>query len=187
MHAGGVFVFIIQGNDYMCELELPNKEILYAYKKEILDKLSNVFPQNLTIPIQEAIYKKDADKLKDLLCKVMINSISCFDYADEAFYHGMLLGLLVTFDSGYILTSNRESGLGRFDIQLKPRTSGLPGVLMELKATKDQTEDLTSLAKIALTQINEKRYDSSLKADGVADIIKIGIAFCGKKAEVSLE
>lgn len=178
---------ITNGSDYMCELELPNKEILYAYKKEILDKLSNVFPQNLTIPIQEAIYKKDSDKLKDLLCKVMINSISCFDYADEAFYHGMLLGLLVTFDSGYILTSNRESGLGRFDIQLKPRTSGLPGVLMELKATKDQTEDLTSLAKTALAQIKEKRYDSSLKADGVTDIIKIGIAFCGKKAEVSLE
>ncbi len=178
---------IANGNDYMCELELPNREIRYAYKKEILDKMADVFPQNLTIPIQEAIYKKDADKLKDLLCRIMINSISSFDHADETFYHGMILGLLITFESGYRLTSNRESGLGRFDIQLMPKDSKLPGVLMELKATKDKKDDLSSLAKTALKQIDEKKYDTEMKEDGVKDIIKIGIAFCGKTAEVEVE
>lgn len=178
---------IANGNDYMCELELPNREIRYAYKKEILDKMSDVFPQNLTIPIQEAIYKKDADKLKDLLCRIMINSISSFDHADETFYHGMILGLLITFESGYRLTSNRESGFGRFDIQLMPKNSNLPGVLMELKATKDKKDDLSALAKTALKQIDEKKYDTEMKADGVKDIIKIGIAFCGKTAEVEVE
>ena len=177
---------IANGNDYMCELELPNREIRYAYKKEILDKMSDVFPQNLTIPIQEAIYKKDADKLKDLLCRIMLNSISCFDHADEAFYHGMILGLLITFESGYRLTSNRESGFGRFDIQLNPKDSNLPGVLMELKATKTENDDLSALARTALAQIEEKKYETELRAEGVKDIIKIGIAFCGKKAEVEI-
>lgn len=178
---------IANGNDYMCELELPNREIRYAYKKEILDKMADVFPQNLTIPIQEAIYKKDADKLKGLLCRIMINSISSFDHADETFYHGIILGLLITFESGYRLTSNRESGLGRFDIQLMPKDSKLPGVLMELKATKDKKDDLSALAKTALKQIGEKKYDTEMKAEGVKDIIKIGIAFCEKKAEVEVE
>lgn len=173
-------------NDYMCELELPNREIRYAYKKEILDKMSDVFPQNLTIPIQEAIYKKDADRFKDLLCRIMINSISCFDSAEEAFYHGMILGLLITFESGYKLTSNRESGLGRFDIQLMPKESKLPGVLMELKATKNKKEDLHALAKKALNQIDEKKYDTEMRDYGVTDIIKVGIAFCGKEAEVEV-
>ena len=177
----------VNGNDYMCELELPNREIHYAYKKEILNKMSDVFPQNLTIPIQEAIYKKDAEKLKDLLCRIMLNSISCFDHADESFYHGMILGLLITFESGYRLTSNRESGFGRYDIQLKPKDSNLPGVLMELKAAKNGKDDLSALAKTALAQINEKKYDTEMSADGVKNIIKIGIAFCGKKAEVEVE
>ena len=178
---------IANGNDYICELELPNREIRYAYKKEILDKLSGIFPQNLTIPVQEAIYKKDAVKLRELLCKIMLNSISSFDYSHESFYHGMILGLLVTFESGYRLTSNRESGLGRFDIQLMPRNSKLPGVLMELKSTKDKNDDLKALAKAALEQIDEKRYDTEMKAEGVDDIIRIGIAFCGKTAEVEVE
>ena len=117
----------------------------------------------------------------------MLNSISSFDHSHESFYHGMILGLLVTFESGYRLTSNRESGLGRFDIQLMPKDSKLPGVLMELKSTKDKNDDLKALAKAALEQIDEKRYDTEMRAEGVKDNIRIGIAFCGKMAEVEVE
>ena len=63
----------------------------------------------------------------------------------------------------------------------------LPGVLMELKATKDKKEDLSALAKTALKQIGEKKYDTEMRAEGVKDIIRIGIAFCGKMAEVEVE
>ena len=95
--------------------------------------------------------------------------------------------MLITFESGYKLTSNRESDLGRFDTQLMPKDSKLLGVLMELKATKDKKDDLSALAKTALKQIGEKKYDTEMRAEGVKDIIRIGIAFCGKMAEVEVE
>ena len=85
------------------------------------------------------------------------------------------------------MTSNRESGEGRYDIQLKPVKKNLPGVLIELKATKNCSEDsLKKLSETALRQINEKKYDTEMKNAGVTDIYKYGVAFCGKKVEVTV-
>lgn len=114
----------------------------------------------------------------------MLESISSMDGANEGFYHGMLLGLCAVLGDRYQVRSNRESGLGRYDIQLTPMVRDIPGFLFELKHTSDARVDLEALAETALRQIDEKKYDTELRNAGVKTIVKIGIAFCGKHAVV---
>ncbi|MGN1480079.1 MAG: AAA family ATPase, partial [Acutalibacteraceae bacterium] len=122
--------------DFMCEVALPNKEISFVYNKEILQKLDNIIPQSTAIYIQEAIYSGDNIKLQSLIQTLLTQSVSSFDTAGENFYHGFMLGLCALLSGAYI-TSNRESGDGRYDIQLKPKDIKLPGVIIELKAEKN--------------------------------------------------
>ena len=96
----------------------------------------------------------------------------------------MMLGLCAVLGRRYQIRSNRESGLGRFDIQLMPVAKNMPGFLFEFKHTKNTEENLDELAATALQQIEEKKYDTELRNAGIHPIIKIGIAFCGKKAAV---
>lgn len=85
------------------------------------------------------------------------------------------------------MTSNRESGDGRYDIQLKPARKGLPGILIELKAEKNcGGEKLKKLSETALQQINDKGYDTELLSAGVKTIYKYGVAFSGKRVEVTV-
>ena len=114
----------------------------------------------------------------------MLRSISSFDGANEGFYHGMMLGLCAVISNQYQIRSNRESGYGRYDIQLIPKNKEIPGFLFELKHAKKDTEDLQALAEEALNQIEMKKYDTELRSFGVEEIVKIGIAFHGKQAVV---
>ena len=176
------------GGDYMCEVALPNKEISYVYSKEILYKYENVIPPAAATAIQEAIYTMDIPKLQNKLATFLLQTISFHDAANETFYHGLILGLLAMLDNQYHITSNREAGNGRFDIQMLPLNKKLPGILIELKAGKDCTEgQLNELAETALTQINDRQYDVEMSAQGVKDILKYGIAFSGKSASIRAE
>ena len=97
-----------------------------------------------------------------------------------------MLGLCALL-GGTFVTSNRESGDGRYDIQLKPMKKGLPGILIELKAEKNcSDEKLKVLAETALQQINDKKYETELHAAGVKTVYKYGVAFSGKKVEVTV-
>ena len=173
--------------DYMCEVALPNKEIAHVYNKEILEKLDSIVPQSTAIAIQEAIYTNNADALKKQLRKLLLETVSCYDTAGENFYHGLVLGLCVITDNRYDIASNRESGKGRYDIQLMPKDTSKPGILIELKADKNSSDDLMDLAQTALQQINDRKYDTEMTAKGVKTIFKFGVAFSGKKVEVVSE
>ncbi len=122
------------GEDYMCEVALPNKEISFVYSKEILSQLESVIPPAAAIGIQEAIYKMDLDELQTKLEKFLLETVSFHDAASESFYHGLILGLCAMLDDRYQITSNRESGEGSFDIQMAPLSEKLPGILIELKS-----------------------------------------------------
>ena len=173
------------GGDFMCEVALPNKEITFVYNKEILSKLNNIIPQATAIAIQEAIYSGDGESLQEQLGKLLIQSVSCYDTAGENFYHGLVLGLCAMLDNRYIITSNRESGEGRYDISLCPKDGKMPGIIIELKAEKDADEkELKELAKVALKQIIDKKYDTEMQTKGVKTIIKYGVAFSGKHVEI---
>lgn len=167
--------------NYMCDVAIPNKEILYVYEKEVLNRTNQ---NNVSISIHQAIFSKDTSKLQSLLEDFMLKSISTMDGASEAFYHGMMLGLCAVLGSQFKVRSNRESGLGRFDIELLPMVKGIPGFIFEFKHTKDINVDLDSLANSALKQIEDMKYDTELKDFGVEDIVKIGIAFRQKSAVV---
>jgi len=89
-------------------------------------------------------------------------------------------------DNQYYVTSNRESGLGRFDIQLMPRNTNLPGVLIELKYDKNlNQQQLQQLANNALSQIEQQHYEQELLGHGVTTILKYGVAFCGKEVAIA--
>lgn len=167
--------------NYMCDVAIPNKEILYVYEKEVLNRTNQ---NNVSISIHQAIFSKDTRKLQSLLEDFMLKSISTMDGANEAFYHGMMLGLCAVLGSQYKVRSNRESGLGRFDVELLPMMQGIPGFIFEFKHTKDINVDLDSLANSALRQIDDMKYDTELKDFGVKNIVKIGIAFRQKSTVV---
>ena len=116
--------------DFMCEVSLPNREISMAYNKDILQRLENLIPPSTAISVQEAIFSGDNARLKAKIQVLLTQSASSFDTAGENFYHGFLLGLCALLGGAFV-TSNRESGDGGYDIQLKPTKKELPGILIE--------------------------------------------------------
>lgn len=176
------------GGDYICKVALPNKEISYVYSKEILSKFQKMIPMSIALSIQEAVYTMDLTALQERLEKFLLQTVSFHDVANETFYHGLILGLCAMMEDRYRITSNREAGNGRFDIQMLPLDHKLPGILIELKAGKAcSEEELEQLSQNALDQINERKYDAEMQACEVKEILKYGIAFSGKKAAIKAE
>ena len=174
----------------ICDIAIPNKEIYYVYEKEILSALSDVISQSTAIAIQQAIMKQDIPKLQNNLQKLLLHSIGTFDYAHENFYHGLVLGICAIMNNLYRVDSNKESGHGRYDIQLKPYNKKLPGIIIELKVLKDGVaeeridSDLERAAQDALAQIEEKEYVTEMKRDGITHFFKLGAAFYKKHVKV---
>ena len=175
---------------FLCEVSIPNREIAAVYKKEILSHLLKIgaLKQATANKIAESIYANDLKKLQDAITEYMDKSISFYDSGAESFYHGLVLGLAALMDNQYKIRSNRESGDGRYDISLIPRNGKYPGIIMELKSETGLKEnELEALAETALEQIKDKRYDAELRSDGVKNILKLGIAFSGKKVKIKTE
>ncbi len=167
-------------NGNKCVLKIPNKEILYYYKVTFTAWLSgnygakwySEFMKDLTIGAIESF----ASKLKTLI----LETLSYHDVSQktqEQFYHAFLLGLTIGLRDHYEIYSNRESGLGRFDIALIPKDSDKLSIIMELKASKGSLE---ATAKAALAQIKTLEYTILLKQKHIANILLLGIAFSGK-------
>ena len=135
------------------------------------------------VAIQQAIFKKDAQRLEKILKQFMLESVSFYDGAKEDFYHGLTLGLLAAVISDYLVKSNHESGYGRFDVALFPKNRALPGFIFEFKKALSES-DLQKKAEEALKQIETNEYDSLLRENGNTNIVKIVIAFFGKQAKV---
>ncbi len=168
--------------NFMCRVSIPNKEITFVYAKEIISRLDS--GGSTASEIQKAIFERDADALQKSIEKYLLETVSVYDTGSEAFYQGLMIGLCAIFNNRYAVRSNRESGLGRFDIQLQPMDKRLPGFIFELKASRDKKEDLETLARAALDQIREKQYETEMRGDGVNTVIPVGIAFRGKEAQI---
>lgn len=172
----------------MCEVALPNQEIAYVYKKEILDQLSDIVQPALAVSIQEALYSGNGEALKRQMRTLLLESASSFDTGKESFYQGLVLGLCAMMDSRYTVRSNRESGEGRYDIQLMPKVKSLPGILIELKsAGKDESVDLKKLAERTLAQMTDRKYETEMVSAGITPILRYGVAFRGKEVEIVVE
>lgn len=178
----------LQGDgSYLCRVSIPNREIAAVYKSEILSHLLQIgaIARTTANKIAESLYANDYKKLQVAIAEYMDKTISFYDAGAEGFYHGLVLGLIALMDNQYKIQSNRESGDGRYDIGLIPRTNCYPGILIELKWKRRlEAEALDALAEEALDQIDQKRYDSEMKAVGIKDIMKFGIAFSGKRIRI---
>lgn len=174
------------GGKCIYEVAIPNIEIASIYKEEILSKLIDVIPNSTGKIIQKAICENNVDELQKQLQKLLYETVSYNDAANESFYHGFMLGLCALLDSVYYVSSNREAGEGRFDIQLMPKIKKFPGILIELKSEKRCLSDqLSDLAETALKQIELRKYEAEMKRQGVNDVAKYGVAFCGKRVEIA--
>jgi len=177
---------------YDYELRIPNREISIAYKNEIIQKLSTEnrkFSSYLNDFIR-AVYGGDAKEIDRLLKQVAEYSISYYD-ADEAFYHGWMLSLTGLFMDTHYISSNRETGGGRADLLLEPKSRKYPGVIFEFKVLREQESDkkvleekLKELAQNAYQQILDKNYDAELRKRNVKTIYRYGVAFHKKTLSV---
>ena len=157
------------------------------HKSEILSHLmqSGAITRTTANMVAESLYANDVARLQKAITEYMDKSISFYDAGAEGFYHGLTLGLIALLDNQYKIKSNRESGDGRYDISLIPRDKKYPGIIMELKWKSGlEEQELKKLSMEALAQIDEKRYELEMKEDGIENIIKLGIAFSGKKVAI---
>lgn len=173
---------------FMCQISIPNKEIAAVYKGEVLSHLLQVglITQSTANKIAESLYVNDMAKLQTAIMEYMKKTISFYDAGAEGFYHGLLLGLMALLDNQYKIRSNREAGEGRYDIGLIPKEKKYPGIIMELKWARDLSErELQSLSEKALVQIDSKHYADEMRNEGTKELMKLGIAFSGKKVIVT--
>ena len=171
-----------------CEVAIPNREVQGVFTMDILSKFRKDSGQSRRLrAVETAFYRRSPEAFKRCVEEFLLESASYFDASAEGFYHGLVLGMISFMHDVYVITSNRESGYGRFDIMLKPRVEhrDFPAVLIEVKAAKTEADDLDALAAEARRQIDEKNYAASLVAEGVTDIMKFGIAFFAKCAAIA--
>ena len=140
----------------------------------------------------KAMLRNDLKAMNIYMNKVAMETFSYFDTGKrtsisepERFYHGFVLGLMVELNDRYVITSNRESGFGRYDVMLEPRSKNDDAMILEFKVqdASDGEKELNDTVKAALRQIEDKKYESALVAKGITkqQIRKFGFAFCGKK------
>ena len=164
-------------------LKIPNKEIRKYFGNMFLNRFFGTeVKTNILI---KALEGGDIKKFEETLGEIMINMLSHFDLDKEMekIYQVFMIGLVGFLMGKYEIISNDESGYGRYDLAMIPIKSNEKAYLMEFKISKTK-KGMEESAEKALKQIDEKKYDTKLKARGIKNILKIGIAFYGKEVKV---
>lgn len=128
-------------------------------------------------------------EFEEKLQTLVDETLSCHDVSkksQESFYHGMMLAFVSGLKGTHTVSSNKESGKGRYDLALTPIDITKLGIVMEFKAVKDE-EKLTDAATEALAQIKKSNYATELKSKGINRICFMGITFSGKVIKIATE
>lgn len=172
----------------ICTLAIPNREIKSVFKKEIVNQITNYLPGSVLRGFETALRTGDTEQITSILETYLIQSASNFDIYGENFYQGVVLGMIAIMSDFYYIYSNREAGLGRFDIQLEPKDHTWQGYIIELKHKKNISNDqLLNLAEKAIEQIKIKKYYIDMEYHGIHQIGLFGIAFSGKNVSCKYE
>ena len=164
-------------------LRIPNKEIRKYFGNMFLNRFFGTEVKTNTL--MKALENGDIKKFEKTLGEIMINMLSHFDLDKEMekIYQVFMIGLVGFLMGKYEIISNDESGYGRYDLAMIPIKSNEKAYLMEFKISKTK-KGMEEKAEKALKQIDEKKYDTKLKARGIKNILKIGVAFYGKEVKV---
>ena len=165
-------------------LRLPNKEVKSLFRKTFIE--TYIARGSKLSFLMESLIENKIEDYEENLQEILLTSVSYNDTkkGNEAFYHGLIMGMGLYLEGEYITKSNIESGLGRYDFLIEPKNKSKRAFIMEFKLT-DSVEKLEEVSKEALKQIEDKKYDISLKQNGIKEITYIGIAFCGKQIKIS--
>ena len=171
------------GEDYenVYTLRLPNREIKEFFKQKFIDIN---FGESLFRNTMESLKKNKMEDFEKYLQNILLRSTSFNDIKNEDFYHGLILGMSLFLDRDYYINSNKESGLGRYDVIIEPKNKNNRGFILEFKVVKDE-ENLDKVSKNAIKQLIDEKYDTQLKERGIKDITLVGIAFLKKLLKVS--
>ena len=188
----------VQDDEEQVYLKIPNEEILKMFSKMFIEVYFENY--NSFYNMVYSLKNGDIETFKKELRKILLENVGIFDVSGvykEQFYHGLMLGIILTLKNEYEITSNNFAGKGRYDLLLKSKNleKRKEGIILELKvvnAMENLSEDkifekLENECDIALQQIEDKEYDSVLKNAGVENILKIGIAFFGKEVAVKFD
>ena len=170
------------------DLQIPNREVKTVYRTIIQSWIDGGPVKNDRLELLlQALKENNMPIFQRVLNDFVVNTLSYYDTSGrdpEKVYQAFLLGMLVS-SGAYEVSSNRESGLGRYDILLRPRDLSKRGVIMELKLYDPMfDESVDSVLASALQQIEDKQYAATLRAAGVTDILKMAITFDGKRVWV---
>ena len=165
-------------------LRLPNKEVKSLFRKTFIE--TYIARGSKLSFLMESLIENKIEDYEENLQEILLTSVSYNDTkkGNEAFYHGLIMGMGLYLEEEYITKSNIESGLGRYNFLIEPKNKSKRAFIMEFKST-DSVEKLEEVSKEALQQIEDKKYDISLKQNGIKEITYIGIAFCGKQIKIS--
>ena len=177
----------LAGLQKKCFLAPPNKEVALLYPHIIATWFSESLGKNNYQDLLTSLTTGDLEDFLDILKKFLLESMSYFDVkgnAPEKFYHGFVMGLIVSLSDTYEVQSNKESGRGRYDVLLIPKDTSQLGLILEFKVAK-RTADLQVSAENALEQINARGYAAELEQKQIKKILKIGLAFYGKEVAIA--
>ena len=171
------------GKDYenVYTLRLPNREVKEFFKQKFIDIN---FGESLFRNTMESLKKNKIEDFEKYLQNILLKSTSYNDTKNEDFYHGLILGMILFLDRDYYINSNKESGLGRYDVIIEPKNKNNRGFILEFKVVKDE-KNLDKVSKNAIKQLIDEKYDTQLKERGIKDITLVGITFFKKLLKVS--
>ncbi|MDR1765808.1 MAG: ATP-binding protein [Lachnospiraceae bacterium] len=167
------------GSKALYTLRIPNIEVESIYENSVQSWFDETLKARDLSPLYDALKSGDAEALSEELSAMLLETISYHDY-DESFYHGFMAGILKGMPH-YTVKSNREAGLGRPDMELRPIRFGDPYIILEFKHTKRRSEAASCMAD-ALAQIASRKYAQAAEADGYDKAICYGIGFWKKQA-----